>query len=932
MNKNSFKPLLILLFVFNILLYPQTSDPSLVKIGYMQNNNIGLSTYNDGAIAGFNLGVDIRGEWPIGSGHNYIGDMTPCIGVEVNTNQGTIHSVIISRGPRYGQGQEVDPNDNHFRGFNPITNGVNPNSQSYPISNDQSTWPSSWNSVWPGLYNSGQIIADKEGYFLMNDEWDNEFNQNFHPYNSNPSVNGLGISVAVRYLQFNSLGLEDVLFRVYDITNNSDYNYDKVFFGNITGSIMGGDGDSWDDLAYYDQYSQIIYYYDSDGIGNDSKPTATMGEAFIETPSFKDINSFEFFPNSSSPNLSDDALLWSKFTTPYTPSGNPPLPMDGDVLYSTKTFSLYSKQTKRIVSVIAFDYNKDDVKDKIQLAEAYWHNDFNLQSLINTLSVNAFTANEFNSIVPIRWSSNISSGSVDIYYSNNFGNNWVPIAQDLSNNGSYDWNASSSDFEESAFAQIKIILKKDNYIVGHALSQYFTLNKDGNGSPVLNILNESELYNGILIDDIFDLEMLIGDPEKENITCNIFYKTSPFGEYSFFRHQNFLSSTLPQHYEIELTKIPNSENLYLKLVLNDSANEYIFETKKINKNNNRTPLSNAYYEILSGNAESKLDFFIVDKDSLISDEYIVTFNDITKPDVTFLNVNKVSDGSSVLFYEDMLPNTETSAFNGIILKPDFVLTELDDSRSHWHSNILSNYTYVMKPFTANGLGGYRLPNDYKIVFSENILTNSTADTLYPPISSNIIPSVPVNFKVLNTTQNKEIKFAAIKSGTITSNLIIWFIEDNPNNTKRTWRVDISTLGSNNYPVGNDTLSLITKKGFTIADTLKIKNLVTSVDDIQPIPSNFTLYQNYPNPFNPSTTIEYTIPNNTVIASEAKQSVGVTLKVYDILGREIATLVNEQKSAGKYQVQFNASNLASGMYIYKLQAGSFTQVKKMMLLK
>ncbi len=93
---------------------------------------------------------------------------------------------------------------------------------------------------------------------------------------------------------------------------------------------------------------------------------------------------------------------------------------------------------------------------------------------------------------------------------------------------------------------------------------------------------------------------------------------------------------------------------------------------------------------------------------------------------------------------------------------------------------------------------------------------------------------------------------------------------------------------------------------------------------------FVLEQNYPNPFNPSTKIIYSIPS--VIASGAKQSQLVTLKVYDVLGNEIATLVNEEKPAGSYEVEFDASSLSSGTYLYKLTAGEFISTRKMILLK
>jgi hypothetical protein len=97
---------------------------------------------------------------------------------------------------------------------------------------------------------------------------------------------------------------------------------------------------------------------------------------------------------------------------------------------------------------------------------------------------------------------------------------------------------------------------------------------------------------------------------------------------------------------------------------------------------------------------------------------------------------------------------------------------------------------------------------------------------------------------------------------------------------------------------------------------------TPIDNENELPKEFLLYQNYPNPFNPSTTIKYQISDNGL----------VKIDVYNLLGEVVATLVNEQKPAGSYQVQFDASRLASGTYFYKLQEGSFVEIKKMILLK
>jgi hypothetical protein len=84
----------------------------------------------------------------------------------------------------------------------------------------------------------------------------------------------------------------------------------------------------------------------------------------------------------------------------------------------------------------------------------------------------------------------------------------------------------------------------------------------------------------------------------------------------------------------------------------------------------------------------------------------------------------------------------------------------------------------------------------------------------------------------------------------------------------------------------------------------------------------SLFQNYPNPFNPSTEIGYGVPGTEY----------VTLKVYDLLGREVATLVNERKAPGSYSVSFDASGLASGVYFYRLEAGNFMQTKKLIVLR
>ena len=102
----------------------------------------------------------------------------------------------------------------------------------------------------------------------------------------------------------------------------------------------------------------------------------------------------------------------------------------------------------------------------------------------------------------------------------------------------------------------------------------------------------------------------------------------------------------------------------------------------------------------------------------------------------------------------------------------------------------------------------------------------------------------------------------------------------------------------------------------------LSEMITDVEGTAELPKDFTLYQNYPNPFNPITTISFQIPSTNYI----------TLKIFDVLGREVSTLVNEEKHAGTYEVTWSAENLPSSVYFYQLKVGIYIETKKMILLR
>jgi hypothetical protein len=144
--------------------------------------------------------------------------------------------------------------------------------------------------------------------------------------------------------------------------------------------------------------------------------------------------------------------------------------------------------------------------------------------------------------------------------------------------------------------------------------------------------------------------------------------------------------------------------------------------------------------------------------------------------------------------------------------------------------------------------------------------------------------------------------------------------------------DLQTAGLGGFPLGDlnwfptkkaEWLAQRTAEYAIILEALDQGNMITNIQEVSgSLPREYKLHQNHPNPFNPTTVISYKLPIRSL----------VTIKVYDVLGREVQTLVNEPQNAGDHSVTFRAGNLPSGMYLYRLQAGDYSAEKKLLLLK
>ena len=269
-------------------------------------NQIRTTFFNYGFVGRINQAEDFGGEWPINTGHFYVGDISIMVGAEVFQNGSRITPVTVADGPRGNN--ETDPeNSTIFWGWEPLPGFSNPDTSAVAMSHKPKTWPSfwpdrendendpGWPEQWNGFFGKDQFNADQESYWVMDDYTDKEWirSNGFKPDANDTTRGGLALLANVRGLQWSQTLAQNTIFWLYDVTNIGTTDYEKAVFGMIVGTTIGGDGDTDDDNSKFDALENITYSWDADNVGNTGwSPVGYMGYAFLESPGNK-VNGFD---------------------------------------------------------------------------------------------------------------------------------------------------------------------------------------------------------------------------------------------------------------------------------------------------------------------------------------------------------------------------------------------------------------------------------------------------------------------------------------------------------------------------------------------------------------------------------------------------------------------------------------------------------------
>tara|TARA_R110002124_G_scaffold120157_3_gene278043 strand:+ start:32270 stop:35569 length:3300 start_codon:yes stop_codon:yes gene_type:complete len=259
--------------------------------GVMDGNRVRTLFSNHGEIARWP--DQPSGEWPKGSGHSYVDGVAFIVSAKTKNALG---NTITPMSTNYREFIDLDPITKIPWGFAPVYGFSNPLQESPARSDDERTWPQiwpdrpvDWAGQWNGWFGKGVFNADLETYFVFDDAEDKEWTKaphNFYPCTGDTTRGGLGLEVRARGFQWNHPLAQDVIFWLYEITNECDVDYDEVYFSQYIDWGVGGTDDSGDDEGAYDTKLDIAFAWDNDGVGSPGLwgPVGTAGYSFLESP------------------------------------------------------------------------------------------------------------------------------------------------------------------------------------------------------------------------------------------------------------------------------------------------------------------------------------------------------------------------------------------------------------------------------------------------------------------------------------------------------------------------------------------------------------------------------------------------------------------------------------------------------------------------
>jgi hypothetical protein len=935
--------ILFTLWLFNSSLTAQhipsdeRSDPNFRAKNQLESNNVKTTIFNYG-LTGRESSVPITEEtpyeWYKNTGQVYLALTGLSIGAEVvDENGDTIHIVDIFHYRNSPQGEPWT--------FEPIPGYFNQTNFRIASSDDPSTWPAfwpdrmsdttdpGWAGSWDGYFGKNVLIDGQELYFKFTDDLYDKYE--YYPDTTDYIRKGLGLIVSGRAIEFNEDFLKDIVFYSYKIKNDGTKSLHKLGLSIYWADFVGGVGQN--NMIGYDLSRNFIWSFNEDNVSPDpafgDEPVGAVSLSILKFPeNGLSLNNIQYLQSNIWPPHEPDEYSWDMFFTPgFIVDTN--ITEEGDyVAYaSINYFSLQPGETKEILFAVSLangpvadpyhSIRRSRIIGQYYAAIAALQGSFNFNAysvdIISPSNGQSYTSN-----ININWTVNGASNRIAdyLYYSTDNGDYWTFLAVDSSASGNYIWN--TENFPDGILFKIKIISVSENGIAEAVSDGIFKINKSNvNAFPQVYItdpLSYSEISGDYII------SLISGDADNDPVEVDLFYKIGKYYDWQLLAEdvQNNL-------FEFDSRVLPNTNDFYLKAIVTSNLDSGFYRVKNLTTNNIRDIFPDSTLLLHKNTpATGMFEIRVVDPSGLAGDDYVTVFEG-TNYNIVYDVVNLTSGQKLVDNATEINGNFEGPYFDGLRLFIDNDPLQEIDSLSGWNNEGIFPLFFGSLPYPS----WKAKRSDYRLEINEWGADTSVFWIYY----GNTLPAVPVNFKVFNISEERYIDFAFYEkdftggngyftrgSGLLQD--VIFLLETSQPDTLSNI-ISLDDCDSCSNPQEGDIYFRYITKPFYAGDSIFYSTQnITSVLNEHFGPAEFRLEQNYPNPFNPATKIRFQLPVKSY----------VKLEIYDILGRRISKLIDEEMNAGKYESEFNGGRFASGVYIYRIQAGNFVSTKKMILLK
>jgi len=934
--KRSLKIILSVLLL-SVSNFSQLSDRfSEIKKVTLNSNAITTTIFNSGSIGAPHLLPNVEDlAW---KKLGYMYEFAPIIAARVMDKNGDSVTIISDSHMRPAEGGFSS--DGYIKwGFMPRAGFANPSQPEIATAKNPSAWPANWNQ-WYGEYGDGQIIGQDEAYYVMDDFTNAEFP--YYPFPDDTTKRGLGVKAEVRVYQFAN-GMHDALIVKYKITNESPKTLNDIYFGFMGDPHIGGAFDYMDDRINFmrDNSSNppalrnTIYVWDEDLRGMGGRYPGYLSFKLLETPDNNGLTSFHA-AMCVAPNFPRNRpLMWQWFTSGID-STNALLTNSGDNVlhFGTGPFTLKSGESKIVKLAIALSDNYEDMLTDITNI-SYHHNWPFLSDKVGTeggnvnYKINLTSPN--GGIVegnfPITWNYTGTDPDAKVFVEFSFdrGKTWLPVVFDQLVNTPYAWNTTTVN--DGVNCLLRVISFNPNNPTQYyydVCDNKFTINNPVNGKPEIELVNS---FDSLTVrTSPFSISWTLEDADNDASIVTLSYSNNSDGPYlPLIGAKQSMPGQYIYHWDF--TNLPNSESYFLSLTASDGKSDTTIRSSKFIINQKVGSYSHDIFQHTHGIGTPELELQVIDASLATGNSYEITFD--VDSFGKKLNIKNLTSNNLILSGTPLNPLLTTPYFEGLKLKVIDKQTEIDSVNSKFNRAELNSTFTVDRSYVGNPI--IKVPEDWTLIFN-SFDTLTTGQYQFPSDTAKTTGGKDVicPFTIINYPSSQRANYLIHENLPVSRNngkwdfteLILLRPQDATGSTT-SYQV-MFNFNSSVKPSLGDTLKIVTIKPITSNDIFRFtadKDFILSVKD-KLVLSGFQLHQNYPNPFNPSTVISYQLAAGAY----------VTLKIYDVLGKEVKTLVNEQQEMGRYTIQFDASSLASGMYFYQLKANDYTSTMKMLLLK